>query len=139
MDVQSTSNLPPLLPDDTVEENKKKGKRRSSTTYTPGGNPSEPSLPRHVRPEELLSSPTPVPRATSTPATESTTQSIPRRVFLSTPTHPSSLYQEITRVENTGVKIRAKDYSLIFEGNEVEKFIKRMKADAKFKELVEKI
>ncbi|MBW0499676.1 hypothetical protein O181_039391 [Austropuccinia psidii MF-1] len=122
-----------------LTQSKKKRKRRSSTAYTPGGNPSEPSLPGHVRPEELPSSPKLGPRATSTPATESRTQFIPRRVFVNTPKHPSSLYQEITRVEKTVVKIRAKDYSLIFEGNEVEKFIKRMKAAAEFRELVEKI
>ncbi|MBW0507372.1 hypothetical protein O181_047087 [Austropuccinia psidii MF-1] len=87
---------------------KKKGKRRSSTTYTPGVSPSEPSLPRNFRPEESTLIPTPGPRATSTPATDARNTSIPRRVFVSTPTHPSPLYQEITRVEKPVVKIRAK-------------------------------
>ncbi|MBW0478714.1 hypothetical protein O181_018429 [Austropuccinia psidii MF-1] len=82
MDQQYTSNIPPLPPEYTGEEqyaeeseeedqtlqiqslmkqmqdilstqSKKKGKRRGSTSYTPGGSPSEPTLPRHVRPEEL--------------------------------------------------------------------------------------
>ncbi|MBW0561646.1 hypothetical protein O181_101361 [Austropuccinia psidii MF-1] len=88
---------------------KKKGKNRSSIAHTPGGSPSEPSLPRHVRPEESPSSLTPGPRATSTPATEARTQSIPRRVFVSTPTHPSPLNQGIPRVEKPVVKIRYKD------------------------------
>ncbi|MBW0484827.1 hypothetical protein O181_024542 [Austropuccinia psidii MF-1] len=112
MDLQSTPNLPPLPPEDTVEEhhseeiagedqtvkiqslmkqmqdilltkNKKKGKRRGSEFYTPGASASEPTLPSHVRPEESPSSPTPGPRATSTPATEARAQSIPRRIFLS--------------------------------------------------------
>ncbi|MBW0479464.1 hypothetical protein O181_019179 [Austropuccinia psidii MF-1] len=99
MDQLSTSNLPPLPPEDTVEEqyaeeseeedqtvkiqslmkqmqdiilnqSKKKGKRRGSTSYKPGGSPSKLTLPRHVRLEESLSSHTPGPRATSTPETE---------------------------------------------------------------------
>ncbi|MBW0577374.1 hypothetical protein O181_117089 [Austropuccinia psidii MF-1] len=77
---QLTSKLPPL-PEDNIEEQyeeeseeedqsehvknslsqlqilltvtkKKKVKRRESTSYTPGTSPSEPTLPRHVRPEE---------------------------------------------------------------------------------------
>ncbi|MBW0487778.1 hypothetical protein O181_027493 [Austropuccinia psidii MF-1] len=88
MDQQSTSNLPPLPPEDTGEgkyaeeseeedqtvqinsfikqiqdilstQSKTNGKRGGSTSYTPGGSPSEPTLPRHVRPEESPSSPTP--------------------------------------------------------------------------------
>ncbi|MBW0532460.1 hypothetical protein O181_072175 [Austropuccinia psidii MF-1] len=78
MDQQSTSNLQPSTPEDTMEEQyseeseeedqtvqikslmkkmqniildkiKKKGKRRSSTSYTPAVSPSETTLPRHVR------------------------------------------------------------------------------------------
>ncbi|MBW0588259.1 hypothetical protein O181_127974 [Austropuccinia psidii MF-1] len=85
---------------DTINNlSKKKGKRRGSTSYTPGASPSEPSLPRHVRPEESPISPTPGPRATSTPATESRPSNIPRRVFVSTPTNPSPLQQAIPRKE----------------------------------------
>ncbi|MBW0532290.1 hypothetical protein O181_072005 [Austropuccinia psidii MF-1] len=91
MDQQFTSNSPLLPPEDTGEEqyaeeseeedqtvqiqslikqmqdilsalSKKKGKRRGSTSYTPGGSPSEPTLPTQVRPEESQSSPTPGPR-----------------------------------------------------------------------------
>ncbi|MBW0515662.1 hypothetical protein O181_055377 [Austropuccinia psidii MF-1] len=98
MDQQTSSNIP-LPPEDTVEEQysgeseeedqtekiqslmkqmqdifitqgKKKGNRRKSTSFTPGASPSEPTLPRHVRHEESPSSPTPGPRATSTPETK---------------------------------------------------------------------
>ncbi|MBW0555717.1 hypothetical protein O181_095432 [Austropuccinia psidii MF-1] len=128
MDQQSNSNLPPLPPEDTGEkqyaekseeedqtekiqglmkqmqyllltQGKKKGKRRQSTSFTPGASPNEPSLPRHVRPEESPISQTPGPRATSTPATESRPPNTPRRVFVSTPTNPSPLQQEIPRKE----------------------------------------
>ncbi|MBW0590150.1 hypothetical protein O181_129865 [Austropuccinia psidii MF-1] len=97
MNQQSTSDLPPL-PEENVEgkyaeeseeedqtvqiqslmkqmqdllltQSKKKGKRREQTSYTPGASPSEPTLPRHVRPEDSPISPTPGPRETSTPRT----------------------------------------------------------------------
>ncbi|MBW0485711.1 hypothetical protein O181_025426 [Austropuccinia psidii MF-1] len=108
MDQQSTSNLPPLPPQATVKE-------QSYTAYTPGGSPSEPSLPRPVRPETSPSLLIPGPRPTSTPATEARTQSIRRRVFASTPTHPRTLHQEITRFYNPIVKLRDKYYNLIFD------------------------
>ncbi|MBW0589889.1 hypothetical protein O181_129604 [Austropuccinia psidii MF-1] len=80
---------------------KAKGKRREKTSYTPGASPSEPSLPRHVRPEESTISPTPVPRAKSTPATESRPSNIAKRVLVLTPTNPSPLQQEIPRKERS--------------------------------------
>ncbi|MBW0477944.1 hypothetical protein O181_017659 [Austropuccinia psidii MF-1] len=81
MDQQSTSNLPPLLPEDNMEEQyaeeseeedqteqiqslmeqmqdllltqgKNKGKRIKSKSFTSVASPSEPTLPRHVIPEE---------------------------------------------------------------------------------------
>ncbi|MBW0460466.1 hypothetical protein O181_000181 [Austropuccinia psidii MF-1] len=87
MDQQSTSKLPPL-PEDTVEgqyeeedgeedqtvkiqsflkqtqdfllsQTSKKGKRRQSIPNTPGNSPSEPTLPRHIRPEDSPISQTP--------------------------------------------------------------------------------
>ncbi|MBW0475422.1 hypothetical protein O181_015137 [Austropuccinia psidii MF-1] len=90
-------------------------KKRPSKSYTPGGSPSEPSLPRHVRKEDLPSLPTSGTRATSTPATAAKTQSITRRVFVYTPKHPSSLNQEITRVEKHIVKkeLRVKTFFLV--------------------------
>ncbi|MBW0498224.1 hypothetical protein O181_037939 [Austropuccinia psidii MF-1] len=118
------------IQDILLTQNKEKGKRRGSTSYTPGGSPSEPTLPSHVRPEESPSSPTPGPRATSTPSTEARAQYIPRSVFVSTHTHPSPLQKEITRVEKPVAKIRAKDYNVIFYENEVEKIIKRVDAAA---------
>ncbi|MBW0535928.1 hypothetical protein O181_075643 [Austropuccinia psidii MF-1] len=140
MDQQSTSELPPL-PEDTVEgqyaeeseeedqtvqiqslmkqiqdllltQSQKKGKRREQTSYTPGASPSEPTLTRHVRPEDSQISPTPGPRATSTSKTEQRSQSIQKKV-----TSPI-------------VKRRAKDYNIPFDGNEVETFIKRVEAEA---------
>ncbi|MBW0462425.1 hypothetical protein O181_002140 [Austropuccinia psidii MF-1] len=154
-DQQSTSNLPPLPPEDTGDEQyageseeedqteqiqnlmkqmkdllstqgKNKVKRRQSTSYTPGASPSEPSFPKHVRPEESPISPTPGPRAKFTPATESRSSNTPRRVFVSKPTNPSPLQQEIPRKERSVVKIKAKNYNLNFNGEEVEKFIKKI-------------
>ncbi|MBW0568889.1 hypothetical protein O181_108604 [Austropuccinia psidii MF-1] len=125
MDSKSTSELSPL-PEDIVEgwyaeeseeedqtvriqslmkqiqdlfliHSKNKGKRREQTSYTPGASPSEPSLPRHVRPEDSPISPTPGPGATSTPKTEQTSQIIPKKLFLSTPNHPIPLQNEIPK------------------------------------------
>ncbi|MBW0469794.1 hypothetical protein O181_009509 [Austropuccinia psidii MF-1] len=110
------------LQDTISNPSKKKGKRRESKSYTPGASPSEPSLPRHFRPI----SPTPGPRATSTPETESRPSNILMRVFVSTPTHPSSLQQEIPRKERSLVKIKAKNCNLNFNGEEVKKFIKKV-------------
>ncbi|MBW0557222.1 hypothetical protein O181_096937 [Austropuccinia psidii MF-1] len=109
-----------------LNQGKRKGKRRKSTSFTPGASPSEPSLPRHVRPEESPISPTPGPRATSTPAKESRQSNTPRRVFVSSPKNPSPLQQEIPRKERSVVKIKAKNYNLNFNGEEVEKFIKKI-------------
>ncbi|MBW0489759.1 hypothetical protein O181_029474 [Austropuccinia psidii MF-1] len=74
-----------------LNKGKKKGKRIQSTSFTLGASPSEPTLPRHVRPEESQSSPTPGPRATSTPEKEQRPQANQRREFFSTPTNPSPL------------------------------------------------
>ncbi|MBW0491626.1 hypothetical protein O181_031341 [Austropuccinia psidii MF-1] len=154
MNQQSTSYLPPL-PENTVEgqyaeeieeedqtvqiqslmkkmqdllltQRNKKVKRRKQKSYTPGASPSEPKLPRHVRPADSPISPTPGPRATSTLAKEPRTQNIPRKVFVTTPNSPSLLQQKVPRQERPVVKIQAKDYHLNFDGEEVEKFIKKV-------------
>ncbi|MBW0562772.1 hypothetical protein O181_102487 [Austropuccinia psidii MF-1] len=158
MDQQSTSELSPL-PENTVEgqyaeeseeedqtvqiqslmkqiqdlfltQSRQKGKRREQTAYTPGASPSEPTLPRNVRPEDSPISPKHGPRATCTPKTEQRSQSILKKVFLTTPNHPSLLQKEIPKVTSPIVKIRAKDYNLFFDGNKVQKFIKRVEAAA---------
>ncbi|MBW0550482.1 hypothetical protein O181_090197 [Austropuccinia psidii MF-1] len=103
-----------------------KGKRRESKSYTPGAGPNEPNLSRHVRPEESPIYQTPGPRATSTPGTESRPSNISKRVFVSTPTHPSPLQQEIPMKERSVVKIKANSYNLNFNGEEVEIFIKKI-------------
>ncbi|MBW0465070.1 hypothetical protein O181_004785 [Austropuccinia psidii MF-1] len=126
MDQQSTSNLPPVPPEDTVEEHKKKENRRGSTSYTPGVSPSEPILPRHVRPEESPSSPTPGPRDTSTKATEPRPQPHQRREFFPTPTNPSPLEHQILIQDRPVVQIKAKYYNLNFNGEEVEKCISKV-------------
>ncbi|MBW0569063.1 hypothetical protein O181_108778 [Austropuccinia psidii MF-1] len=151
MHQQSTSELPPL-PKDTVEgkyaeeseeedktvqiqilmkqmqdllltQSKKKGKRGEQRSYTSGASPSEPTFPRHVRPEDSPISPTLGPRATSTPKKEQRSHSIPKKVFLATQNHPSPLQKEIPKVTSPIFKIRAKEYNLVFDRNEVEKFI----------------
>ncbi|MBW0519804.1 hypothetical protein O181_059519 [Austropuccinia psidii MF-1] len=154
MDQQSTSKLPPL-PEDTVEgqyeeedgeedqnvkiksfmnqmqdfllsQTSKKGKRRQSITNTPGNSPSEPTLPRHIRPEDSPIPPTPGPTATSTPETDPRIKNIPRRASVSTPNNPGSLQQKVLKQERPVVKIKAKYYNLNFNGEEVEKFIKKV-------------
>ncbi|MBW0583293.1 hypothetical protein O181_123008 [Austropuccinia psidii MF-1] len=155
MDQQSTSKLPPL-PEDTVEgqyeeedgeedqtvkiqsfmkqmqdfllsQTSKKGKRRQSIPNTPGNSPSEPTLPRNIRPEDSPISPTPGPRATSTPETNPRINNIPRRAFVSTPNNPSPLQQKLLKKERPVVKIKAKYYNLNYNGEEVEKCIKKAK------------
>ncbi|MBW0496332.1 hypothetical protein O181_036047 [Austropuccinia psidii MF-1] len=155
MDQLSTSNLPPSAPGDTVEEHyaeeseeedqtvqiqslmkkiqdillnqsKKKGKRRGFTSYTPGGSPSKLTLPRHVTPEESLSSHKPGPRATSTPETEPRAQAHKRGEILSTPTNPSPLKHQILTQERPVAQIKAKYYNLSFNREKVEKFIRKV-------------
>ncbi|MBW0503885.1 hypothetical protein O181_043600 [Austropuccinia psidii MF-1] len=109
-----------------LTQSKSKVKVREQTSYTPGASPSEPTLPRHVRPEDSPISPTPGPRATFTPATEPSTQNIPRRVFVTIPNDPSPLQHKVPRQEIPLVKIKAKYYNLNFDGEEVEKFIKKV-------------
>ncbi|MBW0583603.1 hypothetical protein O181_123318 [Austropuccinia psidii MF-1] len=130
MNQQSTSDLPPLLEDTVEGQYAEEIKRREKTSYTLGASPTEPTLPRHVKPEDSPISPTPGPRETSTPKTEQRSQSIPKKFFLTTPNHPSRLQKEIPKVTSPIVKIRAKDYNLVFDGNEVEQFIKRVEAAA---------
>ncbi|MBW0476388.1 hypothetical protein O181_016103 [Austropuccinia psidii MF-1] len=101
-------------------QRKKNGKRREKSFYTPGASPGEYTLPRHFRPEDSPILPTPGPRATSTPKTEKRSQSVPNKVYSSTPNHPSPLQQEIPEITSPIVKIRAKDYNHVFDGNEVE-------------------
>ncbi|MBW0556190.1 hypothetical protein O181_095905 [Austropuccinia psidii MF-1] len=132
---QSTSKLPPLT-EETVEGNYEQESEEEDQSEYPmrifketqeqmAQNPSEPSLPRHVRAEESPISPTPGPRETSTPATESRPSNIPRRDFVSTPTHPSPLKQEIPRKERSVLNIKAMNYNLNFHGEEAEKCIKK--------------
>ncbi|MBW0512333.1 hypothetical protein O181_052048 [Austropuccinia psidii MF-1] len=80
----------------------------------------------NVKLENSPISPTPGPRATSTPKTEQRSHSIPKKVFSSTPNHPSPSQREIPKVISSIVKIKDKDYNLVFDGNGVEKFIKRV-------------
>ncbi|MBW0579533.1 hypothetical protein O181_119248 [Austropuccinia psidii MF-1] len=114
------------MQDILTTQRQKKGQRRVSKSYTPGGNPSEPTLPRHVRPEESPSSPTPGPRAASTPETEPSLKTNKRRAFFSTPTYPSPLQHQILRQERHVVKIKAKYYNLNFNLEEVKKFIRKV-------------
>ncbi|MBW0488739.1 hypothetical protein O181_028454 [Austropuccinia psidii MF-1] len=123
MDQDSQEQISQKLQDTIKNLSKKKGKRRESTSYTPGASPNEPYLPRHVRPEKSPISPAPGPRETSTQATESRPSNIPRRVFVSTPTHPSPLQQEIPRQGRSVVKIKAKNYNISFNGEGSEKSI----------------
>ncbi|MBW0571538.1 hypothetical protein O181_111253 [Austropuccinia psidii MF-1] len=98
-------------------------KLTENTLYDTNLTPIEPTLQTHVRAEESPSSPTPGPRATSTPETEPRAQPHQRREFFSTPTNPSPLQHKILRKERPVVKIKAKDYNLSFKGEEVEKII----------------
>ncbi|MBW0507839.1 hypothetical protein O181_047554 [Austropuccinia psidii MF-1] len=72
-------------------------------------------------------SPTPGPRETFTPETEPISSNVPRKVFVSTPAHPSPSHQETPRQERSVVKIKAKNYNLNSNGEEAEKFLKNIK------------
>ncbi|MBW0503180.1 hypothetical protein O181_042895 [Austropuccinia psidii MF-1] len=65
-------------------------------------------------------------KATSTPATKPRSQNIPRRGFVTKPNTPSPLQQKVPRQDRPVVKIKAKDYNLNSDGEEVEKFIKKV-------------
>ncbi|MBW0462750.1 hypothetical protein O181_002465 [Austropuccinia psidii MF-1] len=154
MNQKSTSDLPPL-PEDTVEgqyaeeseeqdqrvkmqimmrkmkdflltQSEKKGKGREQVFFTPGAIPSEPTLPRHVRPEYSPILPIPGPRTKFTPETEPKPQNIQRQDFVPKPDSQSTLQQQAPRQEITVVKVKAKDYNLNFDGEKVEKFIKKV-------------
>ncbi|MBW0523144.1 hypothetical protein O181_062859, partial [Austropuccinia psidii MF-1] len=58
--------------------------------------------------------------------TEPRPQAHQRRAFFSTPTNPSPLQPQILREERPVVKIKAKDYNLDFNGEEVEKYISKV-------------
>ncbi|MBW0587883.1 hypothetical protein O181_127598 [Austropuccinia psidii MF-1] len=137
MNQQSTCYLP-TLPEDTVEGQYAEGSEEEDQTV------QIQSLIKQMkdllltqmkkkgkrRPEYSPKSPTPGPRGTSTPKTEQRLQIIPKKVFLSTPKYPSPLQKETPKVTFPIFRIRAKDYNLVFDGNEVEKFIKRVETEA---------
>ncbi|MBW0523237.1 hypothetical protein O181_062952 [Austropuccinia psidii MF-1] len=154
MDQQSTSKLPPL-PEDTVEaqyeeedgeedktvktqsfmkqmqdfllsQTSKKGKRRQSIPNKSGNSPCEQTLPSNIGLEDSPISPTPGPRAIYTPEKNPRINNIPRRAFVSTPNNPSPLQQQVLKQERPVVKIKEKDYNLNFNGEEVEKFMKKV-------------
>ncbi|MBW0514768.1 hypothetical protein O181_054483 [Austropuccinia psidii MF-1] len=114
------------MQDVLLTQSKNKGKRREQSSYTPGASPNEPTLPKHVRPEDSPISPTPGPRETSTPETEPRAQKIPRRGFVTTPNSPSSLQKKYLRQERPVVRIKARDYNPNFDGEEIEKFIRKV-------------
>ncbi|MBW0526954.1 hypothetical protein O181_066669 [Austropuccinia psidii MF-1] len=89
-----------------LTQGKKKGRRRQSTSFTPGASPSEPTLPRHVRPSEAPISPKPRPRATSTPGTESRPQHHQRRAFY--PHLQAQVYYNIKHSDRIGLLLRLK-------------------------------
>ncbi|MBW0585610.1 hypothetical protein O181_125325, partial [Austropuccinia psidii MF-1] len=119
MDQQSTSKLPPL-PEDTVEGQYEEEDGEEDQTVKIQSFMKQMQDFLHIRPEDSPISPTPGPRATSTPETN------PRRAFFSTPNNPSPLQQQVLKKESLVVKIKAKDYNLNFNGEEVEKFIKKV-------------
>ncbi|MBW0471642.1 hypothetical protein O181_011357 [Austropuccinia psidii MF-1] len=122
---KSSSNLLPL-PEDTVKRQYSEESEEEDKTESIQASHSWPTLPSHVRHEELPSSPTPLPRETYTPETESRLQLHQRREFLSTPTKPSTLQQQIPRKEITVEKTKAKDYKLNLNGEKLEKFIRKL-------------
>ncbi|MBW0463641.1 hypothetical protein O181_003356 [Austropuccinia psidii MF-1] len=103
------------MQDILLTQRKKKGKGREKSSYTPGASPSEPSLPRHVTPENSPTSPTPSDRAASTLLTEPRTQNIPRRAFVTTHNNPSPLLQKLPTQERPVGKVKAKYYNLNFD------------------------
>ncbi|MBW0558987.1 hypothetical protein O181_098702 [Austropuccinia psidii MF-1] len=114
----------------SLTKRKEKGKRREQTSYIPGAIPSEPILPRHVRPEASPISPGS--REPSTPKTEERSQSIQKNIVFFTPDPQIPLPDKICKVTSPIFEIRAKDYNVDFAGNELEKFIKRVEAATEF-------
>ncbi|MBW0496012.1 hypothetical protein O181_035727 [Austropuccinia psidii MF-1] len=133
MDQQSTSNLPPLPPEDTGEyQYAEESEEEDQTSQIQGFMKqmqdilSTQSKKKGKRREESPSSHTPGPRAKSTPATQPRPQTHQRREFYSTPTNPIPLQHQILRQERPVVKIKAEDYNLNFNEEEVEKFISKV-------------
>ncbi|MBW0509273.1 hypothetical protein O181_048988 [Austropuccinia psidii MF-1] len=129
MNQKSSSNLL-LLPEDTVKRQYSEESEEEYKTETIQASHSWPTLPTHVRPEELPSSPTPVPREKSTPETEARPQFHQRREFLSTPKKPSPLQQQIPRKERTMENTKAQDYNLNHNGEKLEKYIRKVERKA---------
>ncbi|MBW0513699.1 hypothetical protein O181_053414 [Austropuccinia psidii MF-1] len=133
MNQQSKSDLPPL-PEDTVEgqyveESEKEDQtvqRKSIMIQLKYILLTQRKKKGKRRPEDSPISPTPGPRATTTPVTEPRAQSIPRRVFINTPNNPSPLPQKASRQERPVVNIKAKHYNINFDGEEVERFIRKV-------------
>ncbi|MBW0541953.1 hypothetical protein O181_081668 [Austropuccinia psidii MF-1] len=121
------------MQDSLLIQSKKKWKRRGKKSYTPGASPSKLKLPMHARPEDSQISPRPGPTTTSTPKIEQRLQSISNKLFFSAPNHPSPLQKEIPKVTSPVVKIRAKDYNLALDHNELETIIKRVEAATEIK------
>ncbi|MBW0550735.1 hypothetical protein O181_090450 [Austropuccinia psidii MF-1] len=63
--------------------------------------------------------------ATSTPYTEQRQNTLPRK-FNILAQIPTPLYQEIPRNTTPMVKIRSKDYNLLFDGKNFERFIMKV-------------
>ncbi|MBW0545893.1 hypothetical protein O181_085608 [Austropuccinia psidii MF-1] len=63
--------------------------------------------------------------ATSTPYREQIPGTLPRRVNIAAQI-PTPLHQEIPKNTTPIVKIRAEDYNLWFDGNDVERFNKKV-------------
>ncbi|MBW0521987.1 hypothetical protein O181_061702 [Austropuccinia psidii MF-1] len=118
MEQQCSSNLPPL-PEDAVEEQYAEESEEKDQTETIQ------SLMKQIT-EESPSSSTPGPKATSTSETEQRPQTDQRWEFYSTPTNTSPLQQQIPRQERPVVKIKAKDYNLNLNGEEVEMFMRKV-------------
>ncbi|MBW0539417.1 hypothetical protein O181_079132 [Austropuccinia psidii MF-1] len=104
---------------------KKEGKRKESI-FTAENSPMEEttSMPKIFR-QEGSPSPFPRPMASSTPFNSQRPNTPPKRVNIHAE-DSSPLQQEIPRNNTPIVKIRPKDYNLLFDGKEVKKFIKRV-------------
>ncbi|MBW0575291.1 hypothetical protein O181_115006 [Austropuccinia psidii MF-1] len=105
---------------------KKEGKRKESIFTTEKSPMEETTSMPIIFGKEGSPSPFSSPMASSTPFTSQRPNTLPKRVDIYAQAS-SPLKQEIPRNNTPIVKIRPKDYNLCFDGNEVEKCIKRVK------------
>ncbi|MBW0486806.1 hypothetical protein O181_026521 [Austropuccinia psidii MF-1] len=100
---------------------KRDGKKTKSIQFSPETT-GDATIGKILRPQQPSPSPTPKTFATSTPGKLPRAARFAKRVHITTPTQkPETVTIPIRNI----IKTKAKDYSLNFDGSDVEDFIKR--------------